>query len=323
MAASAIPQREQRLTAALEAGSRIDAVVALGAFRGELAEAARVTLQRMLRAGEGSVRGSRCGRVLDVVDAALVLDELRDEETGMAAMEAAVDMLAVSLPPARARARAPGPPSLPGVWASRWAAHTDDWGRPAQAAGAAFRLGERLPGLQAALRGAVEVSFGAPKAPSTPLEVSADDLVEAACALLVATPGFREAACVALARGAWSAELRGDGGAALGPVWAFVEESRAWAVRRGRLRGGVPPVLVGPVPPRTEFRAALADAASREAVHSFGVVHALAGALADLEARGSERVRRAARIALLGSRATWSPATPPGRRAAPASDGTD
>jgi hypothetical protein len=187
-----------------------------------------------------------------------------------------------------------------------------------------------MPGL--GLLQAVERSFPAPELKSKAgvlrdeawIGRTADGVVEASIALYVSAPGFREAAAVLVARGAWAADARGGGGPAIAAARDFVRETRDWAVRRGRLDasfGG--DSSSAPVPDRPRFLAALQEAAAREAVHSFGVVHALAAALADLHAGGSEQVACAAARALLASRPTWSPGRPARGEPAPASDGGD
>jgi hypothetical protein len=310
---SSIPAATDRLAEALTSRSRGASVGALEDLRSAGASldlAARTTLDGLLSAGGGLLRGSRFGRVLEVVDAALILDDTAGDDAGWGTMAAAVDMLAVSVPPSRSRA-SPISEDRDG-WLGRWACRTEDWGRPAITAGAAFRVDGRVPGL--GLLEAVERSFSAPRsrvgAVRDPAWIppTADGVVQASIALLIAAPGFREAAALLVARGAWAVQREGS---AVTAARVFVDETREWGVRRGRLPRDFSGVLgPGVGPSRGEFVTALRDASTREAVHSFGVLHSLAAALAELESRGSRPLVLAAGRALLASRPTWSPGRP-------------
>jgi len=301
---SSIPEGGPRLRDALRSGRRRGAVEAVLELRREglgVDAVAAQCVDHVLRAGGGLLRGSRFGRVPEVLAAIPVLGAAVGEDAAWDVATAAADLLAVAVPPApTAAAAVPG--SL--VWASR----TEDWGRPALTAGAVARLDAWLgpTGLTDGLRR----SFPPPRRPPLHrhgpwVDPSPDGVVLAATALFRARPGFREAAAVLVAREAWA-----DGSAiAVAAAASFAQDTRDHAPRR---RGSPAPAGPPEAVDDAVFREALADAATREAVHSFGVVHALAAALAELAREGSRPVAAAARSALIASRPTQSPARPPG-----------
>jgi len=285
----------------------VSAALALRDGGAELDVAVATCIDHILAVGAGLLRGSRFGRTPEVLAAAFTLADALDDDAAWDVVVAAVDLLAVAIPPAPSRGAHEPAVDRP------WPARVEDWGRPALVAGAVSRLEARLGGGD--LRPALARSFPAPRRrpPGTDapwIEPSPDGVVVAAARLFVACPGFREAAAVLVAREAWADPSSSAVGAA---AW-FVEETRRWAVRRRRLED-LPAETLEDVD-ATTFEAALRDAAGREAVHSFGVVHALAAAAAHLRS-GSEEVSQAAGAVLAASRPTWSPGRPPGVKVAP------
>jgi len=305
---SRIPKELQVLEDALAASDRRAAFRAVysGGRTAGVGPVATVILRRFRELGRGSVRGSRFGRVLEVVDAALTLDRIAG--AGLDALAAAADLLVVALPPSPARLPPPQPVHDVGAWAAAQAARIDEWGRPALLGGAAARLHGLVPDVP--LVESVARSFVSPRNPP-PLRAAPwigegpEGLVVAAAALFEANPGFREAAGFRIVREALRA-----GPAAAASARSFLEETRDYAARR--LLPGPEPGRASEDPGHETFVVRLREAARREAVHSFGVVHALAAAAADLEESGSTRIASAARRVLETSRETWSPARPPG-----------
>lgn len=305
-----IPASLQSLADALSERSRREVVQAVEAARTagvSHADVAALCVDHILDVGRGVLRGSRFGRTPEVLAASFTLRTHAGEAAGWCVLTAGADLLAASVPPAPSR-------STPASTTRRWAARTEDWGRPALTAGAVGRLEAELG--DRGLRAALLRSFDPPRRPAEHavpswIEPTTDGVVIAAMDLMRTVPGFREAAAVLVAREAW---VDGSDEAVVAAA-AFIEDTRRWAVRRNRLGK----LNVAPAEEIDDgaFEDLLRSASTREAVHSFGVVHSLAAALAELRAGGSQAVAAAAGAVAISARSTQSPGRPPGATIAP------